>query len=142
MAFTTPCFVRVNDASEREELMKWLKRIGYKDFGNPFQSYSSIVYTTVDGYYVNAQAYIDNSWIDCGRNVELFKALAAMNDENCLYQWFTDGHNWGICEDEYWAIQVAEWDVEENDEMFNMAISPQCHKAAAEEIVEHFKKRG
>ena len=77
--------------------------------------------------------------IDCGDNVELFKALAAMNDENCREQWFTDGVTWGLCKDDYWDIQVAEWDARNDDERLNMSVSPQCHKATAEEIIAHFK---
>lgn len=33
----------------------------------------------------------------CGKNIELFKALAAMNDENDREQWFTDGTRWYMC---------------------------------------------
>ena len=29
MEFTTPCFVRVEDAEKRKELTEWLKGIGY-----------------------------------------------------------------------------------------------------------------
>lgn len=88
-----------------------------------------------------AESLENIGYVFCGTNVDLFRALAAMNDDNCLEQWFTDGQNWGICKDKYWAVQVAKWDVEGNDDMLEMAINPQCHKATAEEIVEYFKKR-
>lgn len=142
MAFLTPCFVRVEDPAERNNLIEWLKGIGYKDFGRyMYCSNSDTIFTTFTGLPVIIYTPIDDSWIDCGTSVELFRALAAMNDENCLEQWFTDGQNWGFCKDKYWAVQVAEWDVEGNDDMLEMAISTQCRKATAEEIVEYFKKR-
>lgn len=72
MAFLTPCFVRVEDAAEREKLIEWLLYIGHKSvIANDFE-----VTTIGDGH------------IECGTSVELFKALAAMNDENDREQWF------------------------------------------------------
>lgn len=129
MTFTTPCFVRVEDAAERQKLIEWLRSVGYKDFGNPFQSFSYIIYTTVDGYYVNAQASIDNSWIDAGTSIELFKALAAMNGENDLERWFTNGR--GIF-------------IKCSDYVVTKAVIPSYadfRKATVEEIVEYFEKQ-
>lgn len=148
MAFLTPCFVRVEDREERKKLIELLKRIGWRFRGiaSPEKKYvvADAHHQTVTTWVLDewgAERFENIGYIFCGTNVELFKALAAMNDENCLYQWFTDGHNWGLCEDEYWAVQVAEWDVREDDDMLNMAVSTGCHKATAEEIVEYFKKR-
>lgn len=138
MTFTTPCFVRVEDPAERKKLIEWLEKIGYTHL--PFISESDKISTDSNGMIWLTDANRGGAY-DCGTSVELFRALAAMNDENCLYQWFTDGHNWGLCEDEYWAVQVAEWDVREDDDMLNMAVSTGCHKATAEEIVEYFKKK-
>lgn len=139
MTFTTPCFVRVEDAAKREKLIEWLRSVGYKDFGNPFQSFSYIIYTTVDGYYVNAQASIDNSWIDAGTSIELFKALAAMNDENDREQWFVgDNGEYVKCTDDnffMFAINVLQKQKRKTGFV-------SYHKATAEEIVEYFTKRG
>ena len=76
MTFTTPCFVRVEDASEREKLIEWLKRIG------------NDIYSTHDGF-VNSNIFSSNPFY-CGSNIELFKSLAAMNNENDIEQWFID----------------------------------------------------
>lgn len=148
MAFLTPCFVRVEDPAEREKLIKWLKKIGWVFIG-PYSKRRKYLLCkptdkTVTAWVMNeryAESLENIGYVFCGTNVDLFRALAAMNDDNCLEQWFTDGQNWGICKDKYWAVQVAKWDVEGNDDMLEMAINPQCHKATAEEIVEYFKKR-
>ena len=64
--------------------------------------------------------------IDCGENIELFKALAAMNDENDLEQWFVSnkGSEWAICK-----------------KTLNVYSGVLCRKATAEEIVEYFKNK-
>lgn len=139
MTFLTPCFVRVEDQAERDKLIEWLEEIGYTHL--PFISDSNKIATDSNGMIWLTDANRGGAY-DAGTSVDLFRALAAMNDENCSDQWFTDGQNWGLCKDKYWAVQVAEWDVEGNDDMLEMAINPQCHKATAEEIVEYFKKRG
>lgn len=72
--------------------------------------------------------------IDCGDNIELFKALAAMNNENDMDQWF-------ICQknkngDMYFRkctiTCITEW--------YYLRWYYLCRKAAAEEIIKHFKK--
>lgn len=133
MAFTTPCFVRVEDAAERKKLIEWCNKIGRS--GEKDYKYGDVVLcikdTTYCCSYEEAEFVADDTTIDAGTNVELFRALAAMNDENDRKQWFTDGKDWGI----------AEWDMDENDPMLNVTIGPEYRKATAEEIVEYFKKR-
>lgn len=148
MTFTTPCFVRVEDPAERKKLIEWLKKIGWVFIGPHSKRRKYLLckptYKTVTAWVMDewgAERFENIGYIFCGTSVNLFRALAAMNDENCLDQWFTDGQNWGLCKDKYLAVQIAEWDVEGNDDMLEMAISPQCRKATAEEIVEYFKKR-
>lgn len=138
MTFTTPCFVRVEDAAERKKLIEWLDEIGYNVTDLRHGNY---VISAGGKVYMAVIVCASKPFIDAGTSVELFRALAAMNDENCLEQWFTDGQNWGLCKDKYWAVQVAKWDVDGNDDMLEMAINSQCRKATAEEIVEYFKKR-
>lgn len=138
MAFTTPCFVRVEDAAERKKLIEWcndvIGRSGEKDC-----TYGDVVLcikdTTYCCSYEEAEFVADDTTIDCGTNVELFKALAAMNDENDREQWFTDGagnfvHN--------------NADKEINDVLsfaFYLRYGEYPRKATAEEIVEYFKKK-
>lgn len=142
MTFLTPCFVRVYDVAERKKLIEWLNyvigRTGDEDY-----TYGDVVLcirdTTYCCSYEEAEFVSNDTTIDCGTNVELFRALAAMNDVNCLYQWFTDGQNWAFCMKENWESQVAEWDVYGVDYCVYVADSPQCHKATCEEIISFYK---
>jgi hypothetical protein len=68
----------------------------------------------------------DNT-IDCGENIELFKALAAMNDGNDHYQWFV-------------ATLKPERFVLNNSMNDNrLFVESLFRKATAEEIIDHFK---
>ena len=132
MAFTTPCFVRVEDAAERKKLIEWLKGIGYNITGRLHGDY---IIAAGGKIYVAVIVCASKPFIDAGTNVEFFRALSAMNDENDKEQWFTDGagnfvHN--------------NADKEINDVLsfaFYLRYGEYPHKATAEEIVEYFKKR-
>ena len=85
--FTTPCFVRVEDAEERGKLSEWLKGLGYI----LFKCDGPVIYC-IDDYFqavaTSHPSYPNKLGIGCGYNIELFKALAAMNSENDREQWF------------------------------------------------------
>ena len=136
MSFTTPCFVRIEDPEKRNNLREWAKNIGYNfvdvagiesDYSDP-QPYIEVFphsfrSTTPQG---NSFYVASRKAIDCGYNIELFKALAAMNDKNDREQWFTDGRDWRICK----------------TPIVTKAVVPSYalyHKATAQEIVEYFK---
>ena len=139
MAFTTPCFVRVEDAAERKKLNEWLELIGItgdEDWtaGDVVLCISDTSYCCLYEEFVFAA---DDTTIDCGTSIELFKALAAMNDENDREQWFVDKDG-SFYHCGYDRIQrfidisylygydfTGDW----------------LRKATAEEIVEYFKKR-
>ena len=110
MQFKTPCFVRVEDVKERKELAEWLKYIGYKVCRCcEFDGWNTITCRPVEREAITYEAHgvpdwgvesvyninlfkVDNATkrnpsYDCGDDVGLFKALAAMNDENDLEQW-------------------------------------------------------
>lgn len=136
MTFTTPCFVRVENPEKRNNLREWAKNIGYNfvdvagiesDYSDP-QPYIEVFphsfrSTTPQG---NSFYVASRKAIDCGENIELFKALAAMNDENDLEQWFVSnkGSEWAICK-----------------KTLNVYSGVLCRKATAEEIVEYFKNK-
>jgi hypothetical protein len=138
MKFTTPCFVRVDDVGERRKLLILLHGIGY----DLYQSARSLNYPmlccnmvddepgTVYGEYAEELTDICmDTAIDCGSNIELFKALAAMNDDNDYMQLFVNkrnGYRWVLC----------------NMQRLFDAVAKECdwRKATADEIVEHFKK--
>lgn len=136
MTFTTPCFVRVENPEKRNNLREWAKNIGYNfvdvagiesDYSDP-QPYIEVFphsfrSTTPQG---NSFYVASRKAIDCGDNIELFKALAAMNDENDREQWFVsnEGSEWAICK-----------------KTLNVYSGVLCRKATAEEIVEYFKNK-
>lgn len=117
MAFLTPCFVRVEDAAERKKLIEWLKGIG------------NDLYSTHDGF-VNSNLFSSNPFY-CDNNVDLFKALAAMNDENDREQWF-------VVDDGFQEEMVCS----KSDVDYDYILSSYNHrKATADDIVKYFKKR-
>lgn len=152
MTFLTPCFVRVEDPAERKKLIEWLEGIGHDVcicchfeghstlYCDPILKSKFDVHGFPDkedeiGFTIEKlkreNAMKDYPSYDCGTSVELFRALAAMNDENDLEQWFVvdDGF------EEEMVCSKSEVD-------YDYILSCYDHrKATAEEIVEYFKKR-
>lgn len=133
MAFLTPCFVRVEDAAERKKLIEWLEEIGYEYVQPPKEEVLGnkvICDSSYCGTAHDEQTFFTAEYIDAGTNVDLFRALAAMNDENDREQWFVvdDGF------EEEMVCSKSEVD-------YDYILSCYDHrKANAEEIVEYFKK--
>ncbi len=123
MNFLTPCFVRVENVDEQIALKKWLRSIG--------QEHPAVALNIVF-----SDLYFEDHY-DCGTNVELFKALAAMNDSNDREQWFiTDQDEWFVSgyDDQYRHLC--------NRTIDGVKIGPRTvRKATTEEIVEHFKNQ-
>lgn len=127
MTFTTPCFVRVENPEKRKELIEWLEGIGYTHF--PFIRDSCLIATDSDGRIWLTDANRDGAY-DCQTDTDLFKALAAMNDENDREQWFTDGYHFELCPTN--KADMVAW---------HMMYRTKPRKATAEEIVEYFKNK-
>lgn len=91
MNFNYPCFVRVDDSHKRAELIKWLEEIGYyyvvppdeEKLGDKVICESSFV-----GVAHDEQIFASVNYIDTGSDISLFRAIAAMNDNNDKEQWF------------------------------------------------------
>lgn len=138
MVFTTAAFIRRNTP----ELRKKLEELGYKNYGNPFQiTDDSKLITTIDGEYVPYNVPLDDSFIDCRTNEELFLAIAALKDD-------TDENQWFICDVNHWDrsgngeatvyAEIGEWIFcKSNDD--DCARDNHYHKATVEELIEHFK---
>lgn len=142
MNFLTPAFVRVNNPEKRKELLKWMFDIGYAGRYRIDNTYSIIVAglegdcadvapdTTIEGL----TAY---ELIDCGENVELFKALAAMNKNNWDKQYVIDNAgNIGLCNVIPDASGIQYRCITMMGLSFNI---DNYRKATVEEIVEYFK---
>ncbi|RGE77123.1 hypothetical protein [Bacteroides sp. AF32-8BH] len=135
MGFTTPCFIRKNTP----KLRKKLEELGYKKYGNPFQiTDDSKLITTLDGEYVPYNVPLDDSFIDCGTNEELFLAIAALRDDTDDSQWFVypPENSWFICVDD--DINYARENIRESVQAAWFHCS---HKATVEELIKHFKEK-
>lgn len=133
MKFTTPCFVRVEDAEKRTELLKWMFDVGYMGRYRIDPSCPIVVAglekDCADVACAGAtEGLAVFGLIDCGDNIELFKALVAMNDENDNEQYFVT------------ELAGSSYCVHKNRNT-NLEYSLTCRKATVEEIIEHFKKR-
>lgn len=137
MKFTTPCFVRVEDAEKRKELIGWLFSIGYALCEHLIGMDDETPVVVAAFGKINLWVRIhckSETCFDCGENIDLFKALAAMNDENDLNQWY-------VCDVPYWCdLRQGDW-VIKRDTMDHTTFFPSVfHKATAEEIIGHFKR--
>ncbi|WP_302249804.1 hypothetical protein [uncultured Alistipes sp.] len=134
MTFTTPCFVRVEDAAERKKLIKWLEGIGYEYVNPPKEEchgYKVVCESSYCGTSHDEQTFATAEYIDAGTNVDLFRSLAAMNDENDRDQWF-------VVDDGFQEEMVCS----KSDVDYDYILSSYNHrKATADDIVKYFKKR-
>ena len=127
--FTQTCLIR----DYNKDLISKIENIGYRNYGNPFQFTDySILYTTIDGYYVPYKVQVDSSWIDCETNEELFLSIASLRDDSDKHQWFTNDVFWVKCS----HIELKH-ELDNNYEEFCVA---DFHKATVDELIEHFKK--
>ena len=126
--FAQACLIR----DYNKDLISKIENIGYRNYGNPFQFTDySILYTTIDGYYVPYKVQVDSSWIDCGTNEELFLAIASLRDDTDKFQYFTNGVFWIKC-----SQLELKHELDNNYEEFCVA---DFHKATVSELIEHFK---
>ena len=134
MTFTTPCFVRVENPEKRKELIEWLNNIGRRptpysesDRSPWFTAYATGRFCQTNGFHMHPEMAQKNGYINCGKNIELFKALAAMNDENDREQWFVEEGKMFKCTSDKINNYPYNW--------------PNTRKATVEEIVEYFKNK-
>lgn len=148
--FTQNCFIRENTPELRNKLReitgtkRWLfsLRNGYGENIVHIQ----VIDSAVDDDEINRM--VDNpSFVDCGKNEELFLAIAALNDKNDYMQWFVTeaDQSWvnqGVyCPRGSFTLCTIEHRYPEewrgNEEFYSSVIP--AHKASVEELIEHFK---
>ena len=124
MSFIQSCFIRKNTP----ELRKKLEGLGYEM--NLIYSPNEHNLYIGSGVYSSAN-FIDNYYLDCGTNEELFLALAALRDDTDKNQWLTDGKIWGKFGEDLslYPIPIINY------------LQSKGHKASVEEIIEHFKDK-
>lgn len=130
MTFLTPCFVRVEDTAEREKLVDWCVKLGYYYVDTPVEERNADKVVCDEhcvGISHDPQYFTNTECTDCGSNIGIFKALAAMNDENDLEQWFIEGGRMFKCNSK-----------KLNNYSYHALYT---RKATADEIVEYFKTR-
>ena len=163
MSFQTTCIVFVPDEQQQTELVCWLGNINWL-----------VGYTQIRGarmFFANAEIdecfwtelnerqleVVRQNTYDCGENIEMFKALAAMNSDNDREQWFvadcimkfdvlkghvkTESGRRIIYPGEWFKVLVphignvrAKW-------MSLYRPKFLSHKATKDEIIEHFNKQ-
>lgn len=148
MKFRTPCFVRIEDANERNELLKWMFDVGYASRFRIDVTYPIVVAglekDCVDVAPTNtAYGLAVYGLIDCGNNIRLFKALAAMTDDrDDVNQWYIFAADYYFGEEDVYYHRghvISGIDMIYVFEDWRSALY-YCRKATADEIVEYFKK--
>ena len=129
--FTQGCFIRKNS----EYLRKSLDLIGKR---NLCKIHDGILITHSDRHYSLLdcneiiEIMLDDGFIYCGTNEELFLAIAALRDDSDKFQYFTNGVFWIKC-----SQLELKHELDNNYEEFCVA---DFHKATVEELIEHFNK--
>ena len=156
MKFKNVCLVRINTP----DLISFLQNIGYIICSCCSFEGADWLTTGADGV-VHGVGYgsddegitgeMAKAWwseskdiIDCGDNVDLFKALAAMRDDSDLMQWFvTDADQSWVNLGTYapkgsWELCLVKDRYMGRNPDFCSSIVP-AHKATIQEIMDHFK---
>lgn len=121
------------------EMREYLEKIGYNESSISDFDKGYYIKTQTNGIFYTHQftkGLIHALWsdkiIDCTGNPELFKAIAAINDENDYMQWFIC--NQGNIKDVWFLCDQSSMD---NISRKNGLTS--FRKATIEELKEHFK---
>ena len=140
MAFKQPCFIRKNTPYLRRKL----EELGYKPFGSVKYEWDTGWGLSTDNRLGEFESFDDDGLeniikcgppdyedsIDCGKNEELFLALAALRDDTDEKQWFIMEYGF----QKTWVFsETKQFDT-------NQPFTIKVCKATVEEIIEHFKK--
>ena len=162
MKFTCPCMVLVENEHQQIELETWMKKIGRQvqlgKSGPRFliaeANQGLALWLELKGQ--QTREIFARDFIDCGTNIDLFKALAAMNDDNCREQWFvsdcllkferlkgivkTEHGKRCLCRGEWFKVLIN--DSREIRAAWIGLRRPKsiAHDASVVEIIEHFNK--
>ena len=163
MSFQTSCMVLVRDEQQQIELQKWMNGIGWRIRGGRDSKHCFLVADTDENAALwmeldeSAREWFGHDFYDCGENIEMFEALAAMNRDNDREQWFvahaiirferlkdtvqTETGERLIMAGDWFKVLIprasdirAKW-------MAAVAPKQLCHKATKDEIIEHFIRK-
>lgn len=88
MNFQTSCMILVRDEQQQIELQKWMNGISWRIRGGRDSKHCFLVADTDQNAALwmeldeSAREWFGHDFYDCGENIEMFKALAAMNSDN------------------------------------------------------------
>lgn len=87
----------------------------------------------------NLDEYLKNNpqIIDCGKNEDLFLAIAALRDDSDIYQLFKNNECDGFVKCDYDEFHLFKFNP--LDALDHNDLSIYYHKATVEELIEHFK---
>ena len=124
--FTEKCFIRKNT----KELQDKLSDIGYNILSSARLQFINNILCG-NGFCASILTNKSNKsdFVDCGKNEELFLAIAALRDDSNEHQWFI----WDDDEDE-----GDKWKLYDGNSNWSWWIF-EVHKATIEELIEHFK---
>lgn len=162
--FTTPCYVRVDDAQQRKEVCEKLTKSGYVAI-NMAESIDSNYLFAFDGWISRlygiglrgeqGKKELDLAgFIDCGTNTDLFLALVGMREDTIVNQWHIAQTHIMFKKLKGEVVTASKKRYISIGEMF-MPLKQNVHftwlggdsndlfrKATAQEIIEHFNKKG
>ena len=136
--FTASCFIRKNTP----ELINKLIDLGYVKalFDEEYtksETYGLIVdqgdIAPLEHPLQEDELMFTYNFIDCGENIGLFLALAALRDDSDYMQWFMNNYGYcNICCDK----NVEDYKSGYGKQMYRI-IDETYHKMSAEELIEH-----
>lgn len=161
MNFQTSCMMLVKEEQQQIDLKKWMEGIGWQIRGGRNGGPRFLVADTDEnaGLWLeldeSAREWFGHDFYDCGDNIEMFKALAAMNNDNDREQWFVahavirfdrlkdtvqteSGARLIMAGDWFKVLILQASDIRAK---WMAAVTPKqlCHKATKDEIIEHYK---
>jgi hypothetical protein len=148
--FLYNAYIKVDDEKIRKELITFLSDLDDRVvLFSARYNYCNII--IVDNYTVRCIDNIDDKYlnltefVDCYDNIELFKALVAVNNTDDYMQWFVSDCNQAWVNQGIYApigsfelCLVKDRYLGQNSN-FCSSIPP-AHKASKEELIKHFKK--
>lgn len=163
MNFQISCMVLVQNEQQQIELEKWMKSIGWRLRGGRKGGPRFLMADTDEnvGLWLeldeSAREWFSHDFHDCGENIEMFKALAAINSDNDREQWFVahavirfdrlkdtvqteTGERLIMAGDWFKVLIPRACDIRAK---WMAAVTPKqlCHKATKDEIIEHFNRQ-
>lgn len=155
--------VLVTNEQQQIKLQEWMAGIGWRVLGGRDGKHSFLVADTDQNAALwmkldeSARECFGNDFYDCGENIEMFKALAAMNRDNDREQWFiahavirfdrlkdtvqTETGERLIMAGDWFKVLIPRANSIRAKWMASCQPKQLTHKATAKEIIEHFNVR-